>query len=71
MCREPGFDEPSDSNDGQDSKKLPASTIGQIGNEPFEITSIFEKGPGSRLNGHNAVKRPTQKQCAKYRVHDQ
>jgi hypothetical protein len=71
MRREPGIDKSGDSNANQDSEKLPASAIGQIGNEPFEITDIFEKASGSWLNGHNAVKRATQQQCAKYRVHDQ
>ena len=71
MRREPGLDEPGDSNANQHSEERPASAIGQIGNEPFEVTDIFEKAPGSRLNGHNTIKSAAQKDCTKYRMRDQ
>jgi hypothetical protein len=71
MRREPGIYESGDSNANQDSEKLPTSAIGQIGDKPFEITDVFEKPPGSRLNGDNAIKCASQKDCAKYRMHDQ
>lgn len=71
MRREPRIDEPSDSDDDQDSEKLPTSTIGKIRNEPFEIMHVGEKSLSTRLNGQNAIKRTTKKQRPKDRVNDQ
>src|SRR5258708_36166770 len=61
MRREPRIDEPSDSDDDQDSERLPTSTIDKIRNETFEIMPVGENNLISWSNVLNAVKSITVK----------
>jgi hypothetical protein len=63
--REKRIDEPRDSNGAKNGEKLPASTIGEVRSEIFEVANVFEEGLGAWLYGHDAVEGAAQEQGSK------
>jgi hypothetical protein len=69
--REKRIDEPRDSNGAKNGEKLPASAIGEVRSEIFEVANVFEESLGAWLYGHDAVERAAQEQGSKNGVNNE